>query len=255
MQATESSFSPPRLCLSILLAENNPVSPTLVARMLEKLGHTVTTASNGMQALTRVMNGHFDLVLMDVKMSSMDGVATTLAVREKEKALGGHIPIIAMSDTTVQIDRKRCLAAGMDRYTSKPRNTTELETILQAFSDPDSIQRTSRPANWSRTAILERAGGDEDALNSLVDIFLKGEHDLVAEMNSALHTQQPELLQQTALKLGEELSYLGAAELSQIARQVAQLGERKDFIKAGELALVLQSQLSEMYAVMTGAEP
>jgi len=255
MLSNEISFSSPPVSLSILLAEDNPVSPTLVARMLEKLGHVVTTAATGRQALTCVLDGSFDLVLMDVRMSDMDGVTTAVAIREKEKVLGGHVPIIAMSDRTAKIDRKRCLAAGIDRYTSKPRNTSELQTILLAFSDPDAIQRTTRPANWNRTAVMERAGGDEDALTGLVDIFVKDESNLLAEMNRALITQHAELLQQTTLKLGEELSYLGALELSLIARDLALLGKKKDFIRAGELALVLESRLSEMDAVMTGAEP
>ena len=255
MLADEISFSSPPVCLSILLAEDNPASPTLLARMLEKLGHAVTTAATGRQELTCVVERRFDLVLMDVLMSDMDGVTTAVAVREKEKVLGGHIPIIAMSDSTAQIDRQRCLAAGMDRYTSKPRTAAELETILLAFSDPDAIQRATRPANWSRTEVMERAGGDENALTGLVDIFVKDESNLLAEMNRALITQHAELLQQATLKLGEELSYLGALELSQIARELAQLGKKRDFIKAGELALVLQSRLSEMDAVMTGAEP
>ena len=252
MLANEISFSSPPVCLSILLAEDNP---TLVAQMLKKLGHTVTTAATGRQTLTCVLDASFDLVLMDVRMSDMDGVTTAVAIREKEKVLGGHVPIIAMSDSTAQIDRKRCLAAGIDRYISKPRNTSELQTILLAFSDPDAIQRTTRPANWNRTAVMERAGGDEDALTGLVDIFVQDESNLIAEMNRALITQQAELLQKTTLKLGEELSYLGAFELSLIARDLALLGKKKDFIRAGELALVLQSRLSEMDAVMTGTEP
>jgi len=255
MQANESSFSSRRVCLSILLAEDNPANPTLLARILKKQGHAVTTAATGRQALTCVLDGSFDLVLMDVQMSDMDGVTTAVAIREKEKVLGGHVPIIAMSDSTAQIDRKRCLAAGTDRYISKPRNTAELQTILLAFSDPDAIQRTTRPANWNRTAVMERAGGDEDSLTGLVDIFVKDESNLIAEMNRALITQQAELLQQTTLKLGEELSYLGALELSLIARDLALLGKKKDFIRAGELALVLQSRLSEMDAVMTGTAP
>jgi HPt (histidine-containing phosphotransfer) domain-containing protein len=143
----------------------------------------------------------------------------------------------------------------MDCYISKPRNAAELQTILLAFSDPDSIQGIPRPAKWNRTEVTERAGGDEEALSELVDIFVKDESNLIAEMNRALLTQQAELLQQTTLKLGEELSYLGALELSLIARDLALLGKKRDFISAGKLALILQSRLSEMDAVMTGAEP
>jgi two-component system sensor histidine kinase/response regulator len=263
MQASESPFSPPRLCLRILLAEDIPVidgqlsdhevPQTLIVRMLDKLGHMVVPAATGRQALILMLDERFDLVLMDVHMSGMDSANAAMAIREQEKVLGGHVPIIAMSDHTMRVDRKRCLAAGMDAYTSKPRNAKELQTILLTLSDPESIRRTRRPTHWNRTTALERAGGDENALNNLVDVFVNEKPILLAEMNHALHTQQPDLLERTALKLGEELSYLGAPELSRVARELALLGMKRDFVRAGALALALQSQLLEMDAVMTGA--
>jgi two-component system sensor histidine kinase/response regulator len=265
MLGNESPFSPPPLCLRILLAENLAVTPcllkninlpqTLMVRVLDKLGHIVVQAANGREALSRVMDERFDLLLMDVQMPDIDALAVSLAIREQEKVLGGHLPIIAMSNHAIKIDRKRCVAAGMDCYTSKPRNSIELHAILTAFSDPESLHATRRPMDWNRTAALERAGGDENALQNLVAAFVSGKRILLAEMNHAVHTRQADLLERSALKLGEELSYLGATGLYRIARQLALLGTKRDFIKAGKLAVALQSQLSEMDAVMAMAVP
>jgi two-component system sensor histidine kinase/response regulator len=79
----------------------------------------------------------FDLILMDVQMPQMDGLEATAAIRRREKARGGHIPIIAMTAHAMADDRERCLAAGMDSYVSKPVDIhTLLETIEQSCPRP-----------------------------------------------------------------------------------------------------------------------
>ena len=74
----------------------------------------------GGQALERLENESFDLVLMDIQMPEIDGFEATAAIRKKEEATGTHLPIIAMTAHAMQGDRERCLAAGMDGYISKP---------------------------------------------------------------------------------------------------------------------------------------
>ena len=254
MQANNNPSSLPRLCLQILVAEDSLASQTLMARMLGQMGHTVTCVNNGDLALTRLTEEHFDLIFMDTHMPVMNGATATRTIRSREDLAGGHVPIIAMSIHTMQMDRKRCLAAGMDRYISKPVNTTELQAVLQAFSDPDSVQQTSAPQNWNRTVTMERAGGDEKALSELISVFVLAKPSLLADMNRALTDRQGELLEHTALKLAEELSYLGAMELCRTARKLALLGRHGNFSQATELVLALQSRLSEMDATMARPE-
>jgi CheY-like chemotaxis protein len=223
--------------------------------MLEKLGHVVVRTHSSDHALEHLQQQHFDVVLMDVQPSGSEETAVAPAIRTQEKVLGGHVAVIAMSGHTTREDRTRCLAAGMDRYTAKPTDIAELQTILLAFCDPDSIRNTSRPANWDRSMILERAGGNETALTGLIETFENSKSRLMEEMNRAVIAEQAELLERTALNFGEELNYLGAPEISRTARELASLGKRKDFGKAGALALVLQSQLRIMEAAMSRPQP
>jgi CheY-like chemotaxis protein len=116
--------------LDILLAEDNLVNRKLAVRLLERLGHTVTVAINGIDALDKLESHGFDLVLMDIQMPVLDGLEATREQRAREERSGGHVPIVAMTAHAMRGDRERCLRAGMDDYLSKPIRTDELRRIL-----------------------------------------------------------------------------------------------------------------------------
>jgi len=115
----------------ILLAEDNAVNQTLAVRLLEKRGYTVVVAGDGKAAITALEKESFDLVLMDIQMPGMDGFEATSAIREKEKRMGGHIPIVAMTAHALKGDQERCFAAGMDGYVTKPIRTSELFSAIE----------------------------------------------------------------------------------------------------------------------------
>jgi two-component system, sensor histidine kinase and response regulator len=115
----------------ILLAEDNTVNQTLAVRLLEKRGYAVSVARDGQAAIAALEKDTFDLVLMDIQMPGMDGFEATSAIRKKEKQVGGHVPIIAMTAHALKGDQERCLAAGMDDYISKPIRTTELFAAIE----------------------------------------------------------------------------------------------------------------------------
>jgi len=112
--------------LRILLAEDNPINQKLAVRLLEKHGHQVTVANNGLEALEILDRQEVDLILMDMQMPELDGIETTQRIRELEVGGNEHIPIIAMTANVMPEDRQRCLEAGMDGYVSKPINTEAL---------------------------------------------------------------------------------------------------------------------------------
>jgi signal transduction histidine kinase/DNA-binding response OmpR family regulator len=126
------SLGEARRGLRILLAEDNAVNQALAKRLLENMGHTVVMASNGFEALKAILEMEsFDGALMDVQMPEMDGFETTQAIREAERSNGNHLPIIALTARAMKEDEKRCLAAGMDGYLSKPIRPSELSAILK----------------------------------------------------------------------------------------------------------------------------
>ena len=118
--------------LKVLVAEDNAINQRLAQRLLERRGHKVVIVEDGAKAVAAVAGDGFDIVLMDVQMPDMDGFQATAAIREREKATGGHIPIIAMTAHAMSGDRERCLAAGMDGYVSKPLRASDFYAVVES---------------------------------------------------------------------------------------------------------------------------
>jgi PAS domain S-box-containing protein len=164
--------------LRILLAEDIRVNELVVVRALEKQGHKVVVAGNGLEALAALDREPFDLVLMDVQMPEMDGIEATIAIREREKTGGGHIPIIAMTAHALESDKQRCLTAGMDVYLSKPVGIQELKATIESvvFAFPRRGVRDAAPGRKSEQpearADTKPEGDDRELLAELAGIFL-----------------------------------------------------------------------------------
>jgi len=119
----------------VLLVEDNAVNRKLATALLEKHGYSAATAQNGKEALEILEGERFDLILMDVQMPVMDGLEATRLIRAKERATGGHIPIVALTAHAMKGDRERCLAAGADDYVAKPIRIADVIAAMgRAFS-------------------------------------------------------------------------------------------------------------------------
>jgi signal transduction histidine kinase/CheY-like chemotaxis protein len=144
--------------LKILLAEDNPVNQKLAVTMLQKRGHRVAVANNGLEALAALETAAFDLVLMDIQMPDMDGFEATAAIRQRERSTGRHQPIVAMTAHAMKGDDQRCLDAGMDGYLAKPIRLEELHALLDGF--PANLAPAAGPA---RAGQPDRAGQPQTA--------------------------------------------------------------------------------------------
>nr|WP_321283904.1 ATP-binding protein [uncultured Vibrio sp.] len=148
--ATDASGPKPRN-LALLIVDDNEVNRDVASMMLEK-NHRVTTAADGLEALHQISANAFDLVLMDVQMPEMDGLAATTVIRAIEqdaplslhlpdtlyehlvqRLRGGHLPVVAMTAHATTEDHEMCLNAGMDDYLTKPIQPDQLSSFLQSF--------------------------------------------------------------------------------------------------------------------------
>ena len=103
----------------------------LIARLLEKMGHTVMLALNGQEALDLLQLHSFDLVVMDMRMPVMDGVEATRRIRSVESFTGRHVPIVALTANAFDDDRDQCLEAGMDGFLTKPVSPADLRREIE----------------------------------------------------------------------------------------------------------------------------
>ena len=116
--------------LRFLVAEDNPVNQEIISAILEDDGHHVEVVANGLEAVDAVQNAPYDIVLMDIHMPELDGVAAAKKIRD----LGGRmadLPIIALTADAMVGDREFYMASGMNDYTSKPLNLNDLYSAIR----------------------------------------------------------------------------------------------------------------------------
>ncbi len=120
--------------LHILLVEDNLVNQRVAGRLLEKRGHRVVLAGNGLEALKALEQETYDLVLMDVQMPEMDGLEATAKLREMERHTSRHQPVVALTARAMKGDLEHCLSAGMDGYLAKPIRAEDLDDVLEKYA-------------------------------------------------------------------------------------------------------------------------
>ncbi|MCY1721885.1 response regulator [Prolixibacteraceae bacterium Z1-6] len=121
--------------MDILLVEDNVLNQKVVTFNLKKFDYNVTAVTNGRDAINKITDQDFDLVLMDLMLPEMDGYSITAEIRkiEKEKGINKPVPIIAITANTLDNDRQRCFDVGMNEYLSKPFTADQLIEKIRMF--------------------------------------------------------------------------------------------------------------------------
>ena len=144
--------------LNILLVDDNRINRTMATHILEKSDHNVFQVENGLDALETLVSDHFDLIMMDIQMPVMDGLTACSVIRASEKGAdispfnlpqgleeklcrkckGKNIPIVAMTANAMEGDQKKCFAAGMDDYLTKPFEPDQIRAVIAAVTRKSS---------------------------------------------------------------------------------------------------------------------
>jgi two-component system, sensor histidine kinase and response regulator len=222
-----------RRTLRILLAEDNAVNQRLAVSLLEKRGHRVVVAGNGLEAVAALERSSFDAVLMDVQMPEMDGFEATAAIRLREADTGSHIPIIAMTAHAIKGDCDRCLEAGMDAYISKPLRPRELFEVLEglatAANEAPAAPEAASPADFDMAAALKRVDGDADLLKELAGLFLGECAQRMTEIRRAIDRRDASELHQAAHALRGSVATFGARTAVEAAQRLENDGRAQDW--------------------------
>jgi CheY-like chemotaxis protein/HPt (histidine-containing phosphotransfer) domain-containing protein len=246
-----------RLPLRILLTEDNATNQKLAIRLLERMGYRADVAGNGREAIEALERQTYDLILMDVQMPELDGVAATRLIHEKWPG-GTHPYIIAMTANAMEGDREMYLAAGMDDYVSKPIRVQELIAALEraamnrtahhakhegvggetAGSNPDEELNEEAVFGLDPVALQnlsELVGNDEAFLVELIGTYLEDAPAMIDEMDRAIEDGDAPALRMAAHTLKSNSADFGAMTLSNLAKELEYMGREESLDGAADL--------------------
>ncbi len=182
------------------------------------MGHATVVANNGREALDLLSRQRFDLVLMDIQMPEMDGIAATARIREGEISTQSHIPIIAMTAHTMKGDRERCSCRGHGwlrlQADSNAEALEDASASLMHLPTGGEGQENAEPkpvegvTGWNRRETLEGLGGDENLLREVTEIFREQAPKHLDSLRAAIAQQDAKTVETSAHSLKGELGYL-----------------------------------------------
>lgn len=227
--------------LRILVAEDNEVNRLVALKTLEKLGYAADAVADGQQAVARLEEENFDLVLMDVQMPVMDGFTATRQIRDPRSGVCNHqVPVIALTAHVLDGDRERCTDAGMDDYVSKPLDPGALSAaISRQLKTADIPEMETSPAPpdvvFDHDETLRRLG-DEELLAEICALFCETFPDQVSMLRDAAARGNVIGMMQSAHTLKGSSANVGAVAVMSVATRIESLV--RDYDLAGASALL-----------------
>jgi two-component system, sensor histidine kinase and response regulator len=246
------SAAPQRFTGQVLLVEDNFVNQKVAVKFLERLGCSVEVANNGAEGVAACQRTRFDIVLMDVQMPVMDGIAATRRIRELERS--EHVPIIALTANAMSGDREKCEAAGMDGYLTKPIEVDRLRSILAKFglshgdtaaaAAPTPVHRAEQRREESPPPVDLHGfnlitDGDAAFAQELIAAFIESAEQQLTEMSAAIASLNRDALARAAHKLRGASANIHAATLQSLCSQM-------ESESAGAEPLALQQCCSQL---------
>jgi PAS domain S-box-containing protein len=250
--------------LQILLAEDNAVNQEVAAALLRKRGHDVRVVDYGAQAVAAVEAAgprHFDIVLMDLHMPNLDGLAATAAIRRLPA--GEKLPIIALTADALAGEREDCLAVGMNGFLAKPFKTAELFAIVEHMAASRARSADAPPAEAPLAAAVSasvdmppadidgfraamREAGAEDAVDRILDKFVIDAPKRAAAVASALARGDAAAIQREAHAFKSSSASLGAARLAAHLQAIEISGKEGRVADAQALAGAIQHDVDSL---------
>ncbi len=262
----------------ILVVEDNSINQQIAREFLESWDIIVTTADDGQQAVTLVQEQHFDLVLMDIQMPVLDGLAATKEIRlwERQQQIKGQkidLPIIAMTAFAMTGDKEKSIAAGMTDHLTKPLEPSDVLAMLLKFMPEDkqhdfscdhlkpSMVNAELPAEISgidQETAMRRLAGNTGLYRSLLIQFASDYSQIIPLIGRHLKEEQPQEAARLVHTLKGVAGNIGALELVQVAisldKELRKNGKdtHKYFGVLEEKMIKIQTSLAENIPELAG---
>jgi CheY-like chemotaxis protein len=195
---------------------------------------------------------------MDVQMPEMGGFEATREIRTREKHMGGHLPIVAMTAHAMKGDRERCLEAGMDAYVSKPVEAEELAQVIgKVVADSAASAAVSLPDGANSAidmpALMLRLRGDAGLLKELAELFLAEHVKIQASIDDAVARRDAAALQYAAHALKGAVGNFMAKEAFQAAQQLEELGRSGDLSEVDQVRARVDETVQQLKSALAEA--
>ncbi len=267
-----------RLSDRVLLVEDNPVVQRVTIAMLEHLGFCADVVDNGVEAVIAATMVPYRAILMDCQIPALNGYEATIEIRRQWGA-SRCSPIIAVSGSSSEPDRQRCLAVGMDGHLAKPLSLETLAAGLARWSpDPSDPAATTdavgsgptsdpvppAPTDSQPPALdlrvvrrLERLGAaaGEDLLGQLATVFLADADTRIMALRAALAREDGPCVIHVAHTLCGAAANLGAAELARLCAHLATDGAVSGLDDGEALVDSVEDELDRVRRSLTAPSP
>lgn len=214
----------------ILLVDDNEINRVVAEKQLLKLGFTVETAKDGLEAIEKLQATPYSLILMDCQMPVMDGFEATRLIRKQEQETEKHIPIVAMTANAMNGDREQCFNAGMDAYLTKPVNVKELsDTLARFLSKNQSILKAPLVSNDVIDTKLdivdigrlnELFDGDRLDIIAIVEALSKSMPALLNELSGAFDQSDFDAIRKIAHQIYGSSSNIGVNRIAKVCELI-----------------------------------
>jgi two-component system, sensor histidine kinase and response regulator len=239
----------------VLLVEDNPVNQQVAQKCVERLGCQVFVVDDGLAGVNAFKEGNYELILMDMQMPVMDGIAATKAIRALERG-GKHTPIVALTANVMAGQLERCLEAGMDDFLAKPLDVRRLRDVLDRFGLASGAAHLPLPPDPEAPVDFARiesiAGDDKGFIDELFRAFIEGTTDTLNALRDSLAKRDFAAAAREAHKLKGASGNIGANRLQELARQLEASAVRSD---AKAFVQELEATVSEAQRVQEFMEP
>lgn len=240
---------------NVLVAEDVELNQYLVRHIMESWGFTVDVVSNGREAVDKIQENNYDLVLMDIQMPEMDGMEATRVIRRLSDPVKAAIPIVALTANALKGDSEKYLSAGMNDFLPKPFNEQKLFLVISnnlktsaketiPMSETNIAVTGNQEKLYDLSMVQTIAGGDAGFVKKMVQLFIETVPPSMTDIQKETEQQNWASVSKLAHKMKATIDSMGIVKIKDVVRAIEANG------KKGEEVDKIPGQVQEVVKVL-----